>query len=74
MDDGDTLLTYSQAAEFLNIKLGTLYALVAHNRVPHIRLGKRLVRFSRHALERWLRERAVQPRVLGLGTGRSVQD
>jgi excisionase family DNA binding protein len=66
MEDEDLLpdydlLTYEQAAARLNMKLGTLYALVAQNRVPHVRLGRRLVRFSRRALEVWVRERAVVP-------------
>lgn len=57
----DDLLTYAQAANLLNLKLGTLYALVAQNRVPHVRLGRRLVRFSRSELTAWLRRHAVTP-------------
>jgi excisionase family DNA binding protein len=57
----EDLLTYDQAARSLNIKLGTLYALVAQNRVPHVRLGRRLVRFSRSDLEGWLRQHRVEP-------------
>jgi excisionase family DNA binding protein len=59
--EGEDLLTYEQAAARLNLKLNTLYALVAQSRVPHVRLGRRLVRFSRVALEAWLSERAVVP-------------
>jgi excisionase family DNA binding protein len=57
----EDLLTYDQASKVLNIKTGTLYALVAQNRIPHLRLGRRLVRFSRAELEKWLREHAVAP-------------
>jgi excisionase family DNA binding protein len=53
------LMTYDEAAKALHLKLGTLYALVAQGRMPHVRLGRRLVRFSRAALEAWLREHAV---------------
>jgi excisionase family DNA binding protein len=53
------LMTYDEAAKALHLKLGTLYALVAQGRIPHVRLGRRLVRFSRAALEAWLREHAV---------------
>lgn len=56
----DDLLTYSQTAKAYNFKLGTLYALVAQNRIPHVRLGRRLVRFSRVAIEAWLKEHLVQ--------------
>lgn len=57
----DELLTYSEAARVLNLKIGTLYALVAQSRVPHVRLGRRLVRFSRAALDEWLRQHRVEP-------------
>lgn len=56
------LLTYAQASTHLNLKLGTLYALVSQGRVPHMRLGRRLVRFSRGDLDAWLRQHAVAPR------------
>lgn len=55
----DDLLTYAEAAQFLNFRTGTLYSMVARGRIPHVRLGRRLVRFSRAALETWLREHAV---------------
>lgn len=57
----DELLTYSEAARMLNLKIGTLYALVAQSRVPHVRLGRRLVRFSRAELDEWLRQHRVEP-------------
>jgi excisionase family DNA binding protein len=57
----DEMLTYEQAARLLNLKIGTLYALVAQNRVPHLRLGRRLIRFSRNELIAWLRRHAVGP-------------
>ena len=56
----DELLTYAQAASLVNLKLGTLYALVSQKRVPHLRLGRRLVRFSRSELTAWLRQHAVR--------------
>jgi excisionase family DNA binding protein len=46
----------------LGLKPGTLYCLVAQSRIPHVRLGPRLVRFSRTALQAWIAERAVEPR------------
>jgi excisionase family DNA binding protein len=55
------LLTYSEASTRLNLKLGTLYALVSQGRVPHVRLGRRLVRFSRGDLDAWLRQHALAP-------------
>lgn len=58
----DVFLTYAQASETLNLKLGTLYGLVSEGRIPHVRLGRRLVRFSRSELEAWMRQRSVSAR------------
>jgi len=59
MSDDHELLTYAQAAQFLNVRLGTLYALVSRKEVPHVRLGKRLVRFSRRALSSMIADRSI---------------
>jgi len=52
-------MNYPEAASYVHLPVGTLYALVAELRIPHVRLGKRLVRFERAALEAWLEERRV---------------
>ncbi|MBE7483591.1 MAG: helix-turn-helix domain-containing protein [Polyangiaceae bacterium] len=57
----DDYITYEQAAQVLGLKVNTLYSMVATKRVPHVRLGPRLVRFSRKALAEWLCTHAVQP-------------
>lgn len=57
----DDIITYEQAARILGIKVNTLYSLVSLRKVPHLRLGPRLVRFSRTALSEWLAAHAVQP-------------
>lgn len=55
------MLSYSEAAEKLGVKLGTLYSMVSGARVPFVRLGPRLVRFPEDELDRWLHERLVMP-------------
>ncbi len=55
----DQHLTYEEAARFLNLKLETLYSMVSRREIPHIRLGRRFVRFSRADLLRWLDNRRV---------------
>jgi excisionase family DNA binding protein len=52
---------YAAAAEYIGIPTGTLRSLVYRRRVPHIRLGPRLVRFDLAAVDRWLIEHAVEP-------------
>jgi excisionase family DNA binding protein len=56
------LITYAQASHHLNLKIGTLCALVAQRRVPHVRLGRRLVRFDRRELDSWLQRHTVAPK------------
>jgi excisionase family DNA binding protein len=55
------LLTYAQLSELLNVPVGTLHALVHHKRIPHVRLGPRLVRFDSDVLDRFVRARQVPP-------------
>lgn len=50
----DPLLTYAQAAAILGLRLGTLYQLVHERRIPHVRLGRRLVRFDPSTLALWI--------------------
>lgn len=52
-------LNYKQMADFLGVPLGTLYAMVNRKQIPHIRLGKRLVRFSKSEIEEWIKTRAI---------------
>ncbi len=54
------LLGYEEAASLLGVKKGTMYAWVHQNRVPHIRLSQRCVRFDRAELEAWVEERRVK--------------
>lgn len=56
------LLTYSQLAEITGLSKGTLYSMVANGEVPHVRLGKRFVRFTEEAVQAWLASRAVDPK------------
>lgn len=56
------LLTYSQLAEITGLSKGTLYSMVANGEVPHVRLGKRFVRFTEEAVQAWLASRTVDPK------------
>lgn len=55
----EALLTYEEASRRLNIRKNTLYALVSQGRIPHVRLGKRMVRFDAGALDAWIAEHTV---------------
>lgn len=53
------LMAYAEAAAFIGVTVGTLYSMVARRIVPHHRIGRRLVRFSRDELQAWLARNAV---------------
>ena len=56
-DEGDPALwTYKQLHKAYNINLHTLYTLVQRNKIPHIRLGPRTVRFDPAKVREWLRK------------------
>ena len=56
----DQKLTYKQIAELWGIPMGTLYTLVFQKRIPHIRLGKRFVRFSKAEVDAWMKSHEVK--------------
>jgi excisionase family DNA binding protein len=64
-DEHTQLFSYREAAKFLRLPVGTLYSMVHERRIPHVRMGVRLVRFPRPELERWVRECTVCERALG---------
>jgi excisionase family DNA binding protein len=57
-----SLLTYREAARMLGLPRGTIYSMVHHNQIPHVRLGKRLVRFDVDELRRFVDEHRVEAR------------
>lgn len=63
MNTNERLLHARDIAAMLNIRPSTVYALCRRGELVHIRLsqGRRrpLIRFSREAIERFLRDRSV---------------
>ena len=65
----DHLLTYTQLSAYTAIPVRRLYIMVKEERIPHIRLGQRTVRFRLSAIEAWLEGHAIavaERRSLGL--------
>lgn len=56
-----TMMNYEEAAVFLGLKVNTLYSMVSRKELPHVRLSRRLVRFDRADLDRWVANRRVSP-------------
>lgn len=53
------MLSYTEAAHYLGVPVGTLYSWVHHRALPHVRLGPRLVRFDEGELSAWLNHHRV---------------
>ena len=53
------LRTYAEVERLTGIPVGTLYSLVSRNEIPHVRLGRRIVRFSETDLRRWIEDHSV---------------
>lgn len=49
----DGWMTSDQVCEWLQLRRDYLYDLVAHDRIPYVKLG-RLLRFKRAELEEWI--------------------
>ena len=54
------LLGYKDAANELGLPIGTLYSLVSRRCIPHVRLGRRLVRFDQAQLAAWVAKHRVE--------------
>ncbi len=61
VDPNDQIVGYHGAHDVTGLKLGTLYAMVKERRIPHVRLGPRLVRFSVAKLRAWMEANSVAP-------------
>lgn len=55
------LISFSEAAEILGVAKSTLYAWTSQNRVPHIKLSKRLIKFRMEELLSWIEQRSSLP-------------
>jgi excisionase family DNA binding protein len=48
--DGSDMLTVKEAADFLRVNVKTIYAELASGRLPHVMLGRRIIRIPRAVL------------------------
>ena len=56
----DELLSYTEAAALLKMPIGSLYGLVSKKQIPHVRISRRIVRFSRSELIAFLEGHRVE--------------
>lgn len=51
--ESGNLLTPQQAADYLGIKLSTVYGMCMRRQIPFVKIG-RLNRFQRSSLDKWI--------------------
>ena len=54
------LLSVSEAAQYLGIKKTTVYKYVIGKRIPHVKIGTRVL-FDALRLEAWVKEHSHEP-------------
>ena len=58
----EPLLDANEAARLLHVPRSTLYELVRSRGLPHVRIGRRGLRFTRVDLARWIAENTMGQR------------
>jgi len=51
--DSNPLLTIQEVANYINMAVPSIYGLVHHKKIPHIKRGKRLI-FEKTQINEWL--------------------
>lgn len=60
----DTFGGYEFASDLTGIKTSTLYVLVHKRRIPHLKINRRFIRFSKGDLLKWLEQHKVEVKTL----------
>ena len=68
-DNGALLLSVSQTAKVLGISKNLCYEQIGEGRIPHIRLGRRVL-VSRIALEQWIARESIGDTETGMVSSR----
>jgi excisionase family DNA binding protein len=55
----EKLLSIDELSEILGVTKATIYSWTYRNKIPHIKLSKRLLKFRRNDIEAWITKRAV---------------
>ena len=55
------LMTISDLCEYLNCKPSYVYRLTYERKIPHIKLGRRTLRFDPRQINEWLADNRIEP-------------
>ncbi len=54
------LLNIDELAEMLGVTKATIYSWTSQNKIPHIKLSKRLLKFREDEILKWIEDRSVR--------------
>ena len=55
----EKLLDIDEVTEILGVTRATIYSWTSRNKIPHIKLSKRLLKFREKELRDWIDQRAI---------------
>ncbi len=55
----EKLLNIDEVAEILGVTKATIYSWTSHNKIPHIKLTKRLLKFREKDIMDWISQKTV---------------
>jgi excisionase family DNA binding protein len=55
----EKLLSVDELSKFLGVTKATIYSWTSRNKIPHIKLSKRLLKFRANDIEAWIAKRAI---------------
>ncbi|HUX36573.1 MAG TPA: helix-turn-helix domain-containing protein [Rectinemataceae bacterium] len=60
MDSDDKLMSASEAARLLGIKIATLYQWTSRKAIPFVRISRNMIKFNREELQAWIEARKIE--------------
>ena len=64
----EKLLNVDEVAEILGVAKATIYCWTCQNKIPHIKLTKRLLKFRENEIIEWISQKSVRADVSPAGT------
>ena len=55
----EKLLNIDELAEILGVTKATIYSWTSHNKIPHIKLSKRLLKFREKEIMDWISKKTI---------------
>lgn len=56
----EKLLSIDELCEFLGVTKATIYSWTSNNKIPHVKLSKRLLKFREEEIKAWIIQKSVK--------------